>query len=117
MLFHTHGRTAPRYQLRWSKASEIKKNVKYVIDARDNFVAVIDRNGALIDEMRRVRNRIAHNNSQSRSHYREIVRRHYGAYLNNVTPGTLLLSQRVTPCLLDQYIRGARVLAKDLVKA
>ncbi len=116
-LFHTYGRIKPKYQLHWSKASEIKENVRHVMDAGDNYVSVIDTNGSFIDEVRRVRNRIAHNNSQSRDKYREVVRRYYGAYVNRVTPGTLRLSSRIIPCLLEQYIRKARVLAKDLVKA
>jgi len=115
-LFITHGRTKPKYQLRWSKASYIKDNVKHVISATDNYVLIVDRYGSFIDEIRRVRNRIAHNNSQSRFKYRHIVRRHYGAYMNHISPGTLLLSQRKSPCLLDQYIMKSRILAKDLVK-
>jgi len=116
-LFQMHGRPRARQQLRWSKASDIKENVKYVIDSNDNFINVIDRNGSFIDEVRRVRNRIAHNNALSRRKYREVVRRHYGAYLNRVTPGVILLTTRLRPCLLDQYIRKARIFAKDLVKA
>jgi len=116
-LFHTHGRNTTKCQLRWSRASDIKDNVKYVIAATDNFVATVDQSGTLIDEVRRVRNRIAHNNSTSRTYYREVVKRHYGAYLNHVTPGTLLLTPRLSPCLLDQYIRRLRVFAKYLVRA
>lgn len=116
-LFQTYGRSRPRNQLMWSKAAEIKKNTKYVIDPNDNFSRVIDRNGNLIDELRRVRNRIAHNNAQSRKNYKEIVRRYYGAYMNHVTPGVLLLTPRMKPRLIEQYIRQARILAKDIVKA
>lgn len=115
-LFHTHGRAKPKYQLRWSKAKDIKDNVRYVIASTDNYVLVIDRYGSLIDEMRRVRNRIAHNNSQSRSNYRTVVKRYYGAYLNHINPGTLLLSQRRSPCLLEQYIRKSQILATALVR-
>jgi len=116
-LFQTHGRTRPRHDLKWSKAGEIKENLRYVINASDNVVAVVDRNGVLVDELRRVRNRIAHNNPQSRRNYREVVRRHYGAFLNHVTPGMLLLTQRLTPSLLEQYIRQQRIVVKDAVKA
>ena len=115
-LFRTHGRSNPRSQLRWTKASEIKKNVRFVIDCTDNMVRVIDQNGSLIDEIRRVRNRVAHNNSRSRENYRQVVRKHYGAYLNHVTPGMLLLAPRISPCLLVQYISKTRIVAKDIVK-
>lgn len=116
-LLKTYGRTRHRYTLTWSKASEIKENLKYVIDANDNVVNVVDRNGVIIDEVRRVRNRIAHNNEQSRRFYREIVRRHYGGYLNHITPGTLLLTPRIVPLLLEQYIKKQRIVIKDVVKA
>jgi hypothetical protein len=116
-LFQMHGRARPRHQLTWSKASEIKENVRYLIDQHDNFVNVVDRNGALIDELRRVRNRIAHNNASSRRNYREVVRRHYGAYMNHVTPGILLLTPRIQPILIEQYIKGQRIMARDLVRA
>lgn len=117
VLLQNHGRARPRHQLIWSKATEIKVNLFHVIDHNDNLMTVIDRHGVLIDELRRVRNRIAHNNAQSRRNYRDVVRRYYGAYMNNVTPGMLLLTPRVQPSLLEQYIRRQRILAKDIVKA
>jgi len=116
-LFVTHGRPRPRYQLIWTKAKDIKDNVKYAIDITDNYMTVVDRNATFIDKMRRIRNRIAHNNTASRNKYREVVKQQYGAYLNHVTPGTLLLTPRFIPCLLEQYIRESRILAKDLVRA
>lgn len=116
-LLTKHGRNRPRPQLIWSKATEIKENLRYVMDKKDDLVTVVDRNGAFIDELRRVRNRIAHNNAKSRRDYRDVVRHHYGAYMNNVTPGMLLLTPRRRPSLLEQYIRQEKILAKDLVKA
>lgn len=116
-LLHDHGRQKPQYQLHWSKVSDIKANVKYVMDPTDNYVTSIDRHRTFIDEIRCVRNRIAHNSSQSRKYYKEVVRIHYGAYRNNVAPGTLLLTTRFTPCLLVEYIKTSRILGKDLVKA
>ena len=98
------------------KRKYIKDNVKNIINPNDNFYNVVNRHGTLIDEMRRIRNRIAHNNSSARGKYRAIVRRYYGAYLNNITPGTLLLSPRKSPPLLAQYIIKSRILIKDLVK-
>lgn len=114
-LLKTHGRTRQR-SLSWSKSSEIKDNLRYVMDRNDNIVQVIDRYGHIIDEIRRVRNRIAHNNSNSRKHFREVVRRHYGGYLNHITPGVILLSPRITPKLIETYIRQQRIIIKDLVR-
>ncbi len=117
ILFQTHGREKRKFVLKWSTAREIKENIKYVIDKYDSVVEVVDRNGSFIDELRRVRNRIAHNNAQSRKNYREVVRRHYGAYMNHVTPGVLLLTPRKRPALIEQYIKQERIMAKDVVRA
>lgn len=116
-LFQTHSRAKPRYNLSWTKASEIKENVKYVISPTDHYVKSIDAHGSLVDEMRRVRNRIAHNNGQSRTNYQVVVKRFYGANLNHITPGMMLLSNRKgNPNLLETYIRKAKIFAKALVK-
>lgn len=116
-MMRTTGRKKPKLVLRWSKATDVKDNVKYVIKSSDNFVRVLDHNALFIDEMRRVRNRIAHNNSRSRAEYQVVVRRYYGAVVSSLSPGTLLLSPRQSPPLIGQYLARAKILVKELVKA
>jgi hypothetical protein len=112
-----HGRAKPRYNLKWSQVSEIKKNLKHVLNLSDNFVMVLDHHGSFIEELRRVRNRIAHNNRQSRKKYREVVKHHYGAFLNAATPGVLLLSPKNSPPLIAQYLLKSRILVKQAIRA
>lgn len=114
-LFRTHGRSKKR-NLIWTKGKEIKKNVKYIIDASDNLFDIINKYSSILSEIKYVRNRIAHNNKTSRNNYKSVVRRHYGAYLNHITPGNLLLTKRKTPNLLNQYIITTRIFIKDLTK-
>jgi hypothetical protein len=111
----TLSRAKPR-GLRWSTASEVKENVEFVLDSKDHFVTTIDAHGAYIDEVRRVRNRIAHNNTGARGNFRVVVKRYYGAALNQITPGTLLLSDRRNPTLIEDYLARGRVLVKALAK-
>jgi hypothetical protein len=111
------GRTKPRNNLKWSKVTDIKENVKYVIGPSDHFVTILDYHASFVDEMRRVRNRIAHNNLQARRNYSLVVKKHYGAFLNSVTPGTLLLSKRKSPRLLEQYLTKTKILIKNIAKA
>ena len=111
-----HGRAQPRHTLNWSKVSEIKQNVRHLLPPGEHIITVLDAHGTFIDELRRVRNRIAHNNEQARRSYQVIVKRHYGARVNAVTPGMLLLTRRKRPCLLRQYIRKSQVLVKTMTK-
>ncbi|MBC8461929.1 MAG: hypothetical protein H8D67_28500 [Deltaproteobacteria bacterium] len=113
----SHNRKKPRRNLRWSQVSEVKKNVKYLIDPNDHLVTVLGIHASFIEEVRCVRNRIAHNNPDSRKKYRSVVKSHYGAFVNSVTPGILLLSPRRTPTLMEQYLRKSRIFVKEMVKA
>ncbi len=108
-------RKKPRY-LRWSPIKEIRKNVEYVIDPDEHFLKELDIYNSFIEEMRWVRNRIAHNNTTARANYRKAILRYYGGYVNSVTPGTLLLSPKQNPVLIEQYLRKSRILVKTLVK-
>jgi hypothetical protein len=112
----TTGRLKPLYNLKWSTAKEIKGNLRYLLDPKDHFMSTLDKHGTYIDEVRRVRNRIAHNNSTVRENFQTIVKRHYGAELNSMTPGTLLLSPRRTPVLIEDYLSRGRLLVKLLAR-
>lgn len=112
-----HGRTKPHFSLSWTRASEIKENLKYIVRASEHFMMTIDAHGMFIDEIRRIRNRVAHNNQKSRRDYQRVVLRYYGAYLNSVNPGTLLLTARHKPTLLEAYLKMSRILVKQLVRA
>lgn len=115
-LFKRFRRRRQKNYLIWTKGSYIIDNIKHVIDSSDNIFYVINNYGFFIDELRRIRNQVAHNNSNSRKQYREVVRRYYGAYLNNITPGILLLSARRNPSPIFNYIIQSRVFINDLTK-
>lgn len=110
-----HGR-AKTIDLKWTIGADIRNNVKHVMASVDPIYATILAHEAELDRWRRVRNHIAHGNSDTSRKFRPVVNYHYGAALPNITPGQLLLSKRFTPVLLDQAIIFARVFAKDLAR-
>ena len=112
VLFSQHGRPKP-VNVRWSRVKFITDATKYVLDQNDHFIQACSANSLVISEMQAVRNRIAHNNANSRSAFSVVVRRHYGANVNSVSPGLLLLSPRFTPSLLHTYIASCRVIARS----
>jgi hypothetical protein len=112
----THGRARPKHRLRWSQVSEIKDNCKFVVQTTEHFLTTLTFHSSIIDEMRNVRNRIAHNNADSRTKYQVVVRRHYGAEMKHISPGTLLLSDRFIPRLINQYLAQSKVLVKQMLK-
>lgn len=110
-----YGRSKRRH-LRWTQVNEIKENVRYVVAVNEHFLNVLDSHMLFIEEIRWIRNRIAHNNATSRRNYRGAVLRYYGAYVNSVRPGILLLSPRQSPVLMRQYLIKSQILVKTLVK-
>lgn len=112
----TAGRPKPRI-LRWTEVDEIKKNLTYVLDPSEHFINILDSHALLINEMRIIRNRIAHNNEASRRNYKKVILRYYGAELNPISPGILLLSPRQKPPLITKYFMQSRALIKTLLKA
>jgi hypothetical protein len=110
-----YGRKKPRH-LQWSQVKEIRENARYIIDPNEHFLNELDRHTSFIEEVRWIRNRIAHNNTAVRANYRKAILRYYGGYVNSVTPGTLLLSPRQKPVLIEQYLKKSRILVKTLVK-
>jgi hypothetical protein len=111
-LYEQHGRPTTKF-MKWSKVTYINETTRYVLDANNPFLTVCSANALVISEMQAVRNRIAHKNANSRTAFATVVVRHYGAALNNVSPGLLLLSPRFAPSMLERYIASCRVILKN----
>lgn len=116
VLFETFGRPKPQ-NMKWSKATFINETTKYVLDPANPFNVSCNANAGIIAEMQAVRNRIAHANANSRKAFSGIVQKRYGAKLNNISPGTLLLSSRFSPFVLQEYLSTCRIIAKACARA
>lgn len=109
-LFLNHGRVKPVQYLKWTKASYISDSVKYVIPTTEKFLVNASLNGSKIDEMRKVRNAVAHNTVSARSDYKIVVRATYGANVN-IPVGAFLVSERRSPvCKINNYISSVRAI-------
>ena len=106
-----YGRSKVR-NLKWSTAKAIKANLLHVLDRSDDLVVRVDNHGGFIDEVRRIRNRIAHTNSNTRAAFQVVVRRNYGASSSALLPGAFLLSTRWQPNKLEDYLLKTRLLLR-----
>jgi hypothetical protein len=114
----TYGRAQPKGHLRWTKSSDIRDNLSLTLDTADPFFAVCVRHGALLTEMRYVRNHIAHANAGTRTKFRTVITRYYGGVKQGVTPGLLLLTNAFGPdCLLNRYTTSTRVIVRETLRA
>jgi hypothetical protein len=114
----SHGRTVTKNYLKWTKSADIRDNLSLTLAPTDPFFATIIRHAADLNEMRKVRNHIAHKSHSTRVNFRNVVTSYYGGLKQGVTPGLLLLTDAFgAPCLLDRYLIKARVIIKDTVRA
>ena len=116
---HNHGRPRYRTNLPWNDGSEIRENIKFLIDPADRCHADLITHASFLTDIRYVRNHIAHRNDNSRANFVKLIRRYYGARVPGVTCGNLLVSPRVsaTRPLLEAYIINANVMMRDIVRA
>lgn len=116
---HNHGRPGYRRSLPWNDGSEIRENIRFLIDPADRCHADLIRYASYLTDIRYIRNHIAHRNDNSRANFVKLVRRYYGARVPGVTCGNLLVSPRVSPNrpLLVTHIITANVMMKDIVRA
>ena len=110
------GRAKPVQNLKWTKAKYIRESVKHVIDINEKYVQYATIHGNEIDEMRKVRNFLAHRNTGTRREFREVIRLLYGANLN-ISSGAFLVSDRRLPIPnLDRYITTTKIILNDMTK-
>lgn len=110
-----HGRPKA-IDLKWTIGADLRGNVKFVLDPSDPYFAAVTAHEARVDEMRRIRNHIAHSNSDTLRKYKPVVVTHYGAYVPRITPAVLLQSGRFRPTLLKQYLAAARIIIKEFAR-
>ena len=115
-LFLNHDRPRTIQNLKWTKAKFIRESVQHVIPITESYIVNAQRHGSIIEEMRKVRNVLAHKTSSAKSDYRTVVRNVYGANIN-IAPGPFLSTTRRSPISnLDIYLASTMIVLADLAK-
>lgn len=105
-LFLNYGRARPVQNLKWTKAKYIRESVQHVIPQTELYILNAQQHGSIIDEMRKVRNVLAHNSTTAKSDYKFVVRQLYGANINMIAGAFLASTRRNPVCNINRYISG-----------
>lgn len=115
-LMLTFGRARVKTYLEWSKASMIVEAVQYVISPLDHFVTYCQSHGVPINELRLIRNVIAHTNKDAKIRYCvDVLRPKYGSD-TYIRPGIYLLTQRFVRPPIEDIFSRSEILIKELTK-
>ena len=110
------GRRRPLGYLKWTKINFIEDSIMHVLNTTDFFFVNLQNHSVIINEMRIVRNQVAHRTLSTTISYRNEIRRIYGANLN-IGLGVFLLSTNRNPLAnIRRYITSTRVILNDAIK-
>jgi len=111
---HSHNREKTHLFLKWTKASFVRESIEHVLDISDSFFINVQIHGNIINEMRIVRNHIAHRTSSTKNEYIILLQRLYGGN-PRLTMGAFLTStNRNTIPNIDRYIRTTKIILNDI---
>lgn len=113
-LFLNFGRSKAIQNLKWTKAKYIIDSVKYVIPPTECFATNAQIYGATIEEMRKIRNVLAHQNSSAKADFKVVVRQTYGANINITTGAFLTTTRRTAVCNLNRYISSTKIIISGM---
>lgn len=113
--FKNEGRGGKSIQnLHFTNVKQTNASIKYVINDSEPFRVKLSRFGPVYEEMRCVRNHIAHRTQSTYSAYKNIVKLRYGANLKINTSSFLISTKRGGLARIDEYIRTIRILINDV---
>lgn len=111
--------------LKWTQLADIQGNLQPFLVAGEYFVVERGVLDPVFEDMRRVRNHIAHSTKSTAAGFAAVVARIYPLQPRGITPGKLLLSQRTgfvgaptggRPRIIEQYLRWTKLATTHLVK-
>jgi len=114
--FKSTNRNRPIQYLKFTTVHNANDSVKNIIPAAEPFRHNLNNFGVQIDEMRKVRNHIAHHYKSTFSEYKNVIISRFGAYIK-IKPSVFLLStKRQQRPILNEYIITTKIIINDITK-
>lgn len=115
------------FYLEWTTLAKVQSNLDTLLDPLDHFLVTFGLHNAVYDDIRVVRNHIAHNTESTRRQFSTVTSRFF-PLARGISPAKLLISKRtVLPspatsgagnfAACEQYIKWARLFLKILTKS
>lgn len=112
--FKTLNRAKPKGNLQFTNVSNTNDAIKFVIGTSEAFRLKLSIYGTQFEEMRKVRNHIAHRNSSTHLNYKDVIKQRYGAYLK-LKPSIFLIStKRQALPIIEEYMKVVRIIVSDI---
>lgn len=112
--FKSYNRLRAKSQLQFTNVSQTNDSIKNIIDNSEPFRVKLGRYGTQFEEMRKVRNHIAHRTSNTRQGFKDVIRQRYGANMR-IKPSVFLVStKRQARPIIKEYLTTVKVIINDV---
>lgn len=114
--FKSEGRSKSLLYLKFTNVSGTNESIKYIINSSEPFRTKLSKYGVQFDEMRKVRNHIAHRYKNTYVEYKNVIMSRYSANLK-LKPSVFLTStKRQSRAIIDEYLITVKVMIDDITK-
>lgn len=100
--------------LKWTKVTFINKNINEIILPTEPFRTKLTHFSNTYDEMRKVRNHIAHRANSTYTDYKQVITQTFGGQLKIKTGAFLTSTSRLPKAKIDTYFIISKVMINDL---
>lgn len=112
--FKSVGRRTPLDHLKFTNVRNINESIKYIVDNSEPIRVKLAQYSAQFEEMRKVRNHIAHRYKNTYVEYKNVIMNRYGANLK-LKPSVFLTStKRQSRAIIDEYLITVKVIIDDI---
>lgn len=116
--FKSHNRgSKPKYKLQFNNVRQTNESIKFIIDSNESFRIKLNAYGVKFEEMRKVRNHIAHTTSSTRNDFKDVIRQRYGGYVKLKPAVYLISTKRQSRSIINEYLITARIMANEITKS
>lgn len=115
--FKTFNRKKAISNLQFTNVSHTNNSIKRIIGNSEPFRVKLGKYCIQFEEMRKIRNHIAHRTNNTRLDFKDVIRQRYGANLR-ITPSVFLVStKRQTRPIIMEYLAIVRVIISDVTNS
>lgn len=114
--FKSYNRPKSLKNLQFTSVGNTNDAIKKVLPPTEPLRQNLNNYGVQFDEMRNVRNQIAHRTSSTYEKYQSVIKRKYGSELKIKTSVFLISTTRERIPLIDQYVTIVKLIVRDISK-
>ncbi|MBF4517759.1 hypothetical protein IRZ71_15450 [Flavobacterium sp. ANB] len=111
--FENFNRVTPKSP-KWTNSRYSIDTIKKIIPATEKVRVELVNFGPFYEEMRKVRNHVAHRSSSTYGNYKIVIISTYGAYLQINTGAFLVSTKRIPIAKIDYYIQVGKIFVNSL---